>query len=116
MAGDDLTRLEVLVDRLSALRVEGSSMGGPYVGIGHNSLTQEVLAAGKAIVPLLVARLPDSSYDEAVYIVFLLRELHASEAEVAVRKLQSEIENRSIGRDLTLKMQVEYYFRDLDTW
>jgi hypothetical protein len=115
MAGDVLTRkqMEELLDRLSALRVQGSSMGGPYVGIGHNSLTREILAAGEALVPLLIARLPDSSYDEAVYIVFILRELHALEAQVAVRRLQSEIKKRSIGRDLTLKMQVEYYLRDV---
>ncbi len=118
MAGDDLTRkqLEALLERLSTLRVSGSSRGGPHVGIVHNDLTQEFLATGKKIIPLLIARLPESSFDEAVYIVFILRELHATEAQVAVRKLQSEIEKRSIGRDLTLKMQVEYFFRDMDTW
>jgi hypothetical protein len=118
MAGDDLKReqLEELLDRLSTLRVDGPSMGGPHVGIAHNELTREILAAGKEIVPLLIARLLDSSFDQAVYIVFLLRELHATEAEAVVRKLQSEVEKRSVGRDLTLKMQVEYFLRDMYTW
>ena len=118
MAGDDLKReqLETLVNQLSTLRVDGPSMGGPYVGIVHNDLTQEIMGAGKEIVPLLIARLPVSSFDEAVYIVFILRELQVKEAEAAVRKLQSEIEKRSAGRDLTLKMQVEYFLRDMDMW
>lgn len=118
MAGDDFTReqLEALLDRLSTLRVDGPSRGGPYVGIVHNDLTRELLAAGKEIVPLLISRLADSSFDEAVYIVFILRELHATEAQAAVRKLQSEIETRSVGRDLTLKMQVEFFLRDVGTW
>ena len=98
------------------VRVDGPSRGGPHVGIVHNDLTREILAAGKAIVPLLVARLPDSGFDEAVYIVFMLRELQAKEAQSVVRKLQSEIEARSIGRDLTLKMQVEYFLRDVRQW
>ncbi len=118
MAGDDLKReqLEALLERLGTLRVDGPSRGGPHVGIVHNDLTKEIVAAGKKIIPLLIARLPESSYDEAVYIVFILRKVHATEAQAAVRILQSEIEKRSIGRDLTLKMQVMYYFRDLDTW
>src|ERR1700756_4979026 len=118
MADDDLKReqLEALLDQLSTLRVDGPSRGGPYVGIVHNDLTREILAAGKALIPLLLARLPDSSFDEAVYIVFILRELHVAEAQAVVRKLQSEVEKRSVGRDLTLKMQVEYFLRDMHTW
>ena len=115
MADDDSDQeqMKVLLDRLPTLRVDGPSRGGPHVGIVHNHLTREILAAGKAIVPLLIARLPGSGFDEAVYIIFLLRELHATEAESAVRNLQSEIGKRSVGRDLTLKMQVKYYLRDI---
>jgi hypothetical protein len=118
MAGDDRMREQqnVLLGRLTTLRVDGPSRGGPHVGIIHNDLTQKILAFGKEIIPLLIARLPECGFDEAVYIVFLLRELHAKEAQGAVQRLQSEIERRSIGRDLTLRMQVEYYFRDLDGW
>lgn len=118
MEGDDLKQkqMQALVDRLSTLRVDGPSRGGPHVGIPHNGLTREILAAGKEIIPLLVARLPDSGFDEAVYIVFILRELHATESQSVVRKLQSEVEERSVGRDLTLKMQVEYFFRDMHKW
>ena len=118
MADDDSKRerMEALLDQLSTLRVDGPSRGGPHVGIVHNDLTREILAAGEPIVPLLIARLPDSSFDEAVYIVFLLRELRATEAEAAVRQLQSEVEERSVGRDLTLKMQIGYFLRDMHTW
>jgi hypothetical protein len=115
MASNELTheRREALVDRLRTLRVEGSGMGGPHVGIGHNELTREILAAGEAAIPLLIARLADSGFDETVYIVFLLRELHATEAEPAIRKLQSDVDRRSGGRDLTLKMQINYFLRDV---
>ena len=118
MAGDEVRkeRLEALLDQLSTLRVDGPGRGGPHVGIVHNDLTREILSAGKEAVPLLVARLPDSGFDEAVYIVFLLRELQAAEAEAAVRRLQSELGERSVGRDLTLKMQVDYFLRDVNTW
>ena len=108
--------LDGLLDRLSALRVEGASMGGPHVGVGHNEVTREIAAAGRAVVPRLIARLPDSDFDEAVYIVFLLREFHAAEAETAIRALRSEVGQRSVGRDLTLKMQIEYFLRDLPSW
>ena len=108
--------METLLDQLRTLRVQGPSRGGPHVGIAHNDLTREILAEGKPIVPLLLARLPNSDFDEAVYIVFLLRELRATEAEPVVRQLQSDVEERSVGRDLTLKMQIEYFLRDLHTW
>lgn len=68
------------------------------------------------MVPLLVPRVPDSGLDEAVYIVFILRELHAVEVEAVVRKLQFQIGMRSVGRDLTLRMQVDYFLRDAHTW
>jgi len=118
MAIEDSKRakLEALLDRLNTLRIDGSSMGGPHVGIGHNDLTREIVAAGKEVVPLLVSRLPNSSFDESVYIVFMLRELHASEAQAAIYKLKSEVKERSVGRDLTLKMQVEYFLREAQTW
>jgi hypothetical protein len=118
MGNADLKReqLEALLDQLSTLRVDGPGRGGPHVGIAHNDLTREILAAGKEVVPLLVARLPDSGFDEAVYIVFLLRELRAAEAQAVVRKLQSDVEQRSVGQDLTLKMQIEYFLRDMHTW
>ncbi len=118
MANDRSKRekLSELLDRLRTHQVTGASMGGPYVGIAHDDLTRALLAEGKAIVPLLIARLPASGYDETVYLVFLLRELHAAEAEPAIRTLQAEIPQRSVGRDLTLKMQVEFFLRDVHTW
>lgn len=105
-------RVDALLARLSELQVEGPGRGGPHAGILHNDLTRELLSFGKGIVPSLVERLPESGFDEAVYIVFLLRELGATEARPAVRKLQSEVAQRSAGRDLTLRMQIDYFLRD----
>jgi hypothetical protein len=115
MQGDNRLEAETraLIDQLRTLRVEGPSRGGPHVGIMHNELTRAILGAGKGAVPLLIARLPESGFDEAVHIVFLLRELRAAEARPAIEKLRSELVQRSIGRDLTLKMQVEYFLRDV---
>ena len=96
--------------------MEGISRGGPHRGVTHNDVTRAILARGQPVVPLLVDRLPDSGFDEAVYLVFLLRELRATGAAPAVRTLQSQAETRSTGRDLTLKMQIEYFLRDLPAW
>ena len=92
----------------------GPGRGGPHAGIVHTDVTRELLALGKKVTPFLVARLPDSNFDEAVYITFLPRELGAVEARPAVLQLQSQIDQRSVGRDLTLQMQVEYFLRDTD--
>jgi hypothetical protein len=96
--------------------VTGPSRGGPFVGIVDDDLTRALVARGDAVVPRLIARLPASGFDEAVYIVFVLRELRAASAESAIRTLQAELPARSVGHDLTLKMQVDYYLRDLATW
>ena len=108
----DDEQVQRLVEKLSTLRVEGPGRGGPHAGIVHTDVTRELLALGKKVTPFLVARLPDSNFDEAVYITFLLRELGAVEARPAVLQLQSQIDQRSVGRDLTLQMQVEYFLRD----
>jgi hypothetical protein len=102
--------IEALVRRLGTLRLpEAPSRGGPYVGIVHNDLTREIAAAGDAVVPLLLERLRASGFDESVFIVFLLRELRASEAVPVVKELQSHIDELSAGRDMTLKMQVKHF-------
>ena len=109
-------QVSALLERLSQLHLEGSSRGGPFLGIAHNDVTREIVTIGKSIIPRLVTRLGEASYDEAIYIVFMLRELQAMEAEEDVRRLKSEIERRSVGHDLTLSMQIEYYLRDLEKW
>src|SRR5690349_3367715 len=101
----DQERVEELLSKLSRVPVEGPSRGGPYTGVLHNDLTLELLSYGEDIVPLLVERLPASGFDEAVYIVFVLRELRASEARPAVLALLTDMAERSAGRDLTLRMQ-----------
>ena len=106
-------RLDALLDRLAALPVDGPSRGGPHVGIAHNDLTRDILACGPDIVPRLIARLPTSGYDEAVHLVFLLREARAVEAKDAILALRSGVDARSVGRDLTLAMQIAYYLRDV---
>lgn len=106
--------LEALVGQLGTLKLPSApSRGGPYVGIVHNDVTREALAAGNAIVPLLIERLRTSGFDESAYIVFLLRELGASQAAPAVRLLALELDERSAGRDLTLKMQVKHFLGQL---
>jgi hypothetical protein len=108
----DDERMQGLIEKLATLRVDGPGRGGPHTGIVHNDVTRELLTFGKKVVPFLVARLPDSGFDEAVYTIFLLRELRAIEARPAVLELQSQIDQRSAGRDFTLRMQVEYFLRD----
>ncbi|HKB08680.1 MAG TPA: hypothetical protein VKF61_10410 [Candidatus Polarisedimenticolia bacterium] len=105
-----------MLDRLRGLRVEGIGRGGPHTGITHNEVTRAILARGASVVPRLVQRLDQSGFDEAVYIVFLLRELHANSAASAVRALQSRLGTLSVGRDLTLRMQIEYFLRDAPSW
>lgn len=106
--------LEALVERLRTLQLPSApSRGGPYVGIVHNEVTSEVLAAGSDVVPLLVERLRTSGFDESAYIVFLLRELGASQAAPEVRQLQLDLDERSAGRDLTLKVQVKHFLSQL---
>lgn len=108
----DEERIAVLVRMLPTLGVEGGGRGGPHRAVGHNDVTRELLTFGRRIVPLLVARLPGSTFDEAVQLVFLLRELGATEARPAVRQLQTELAERSVGRDMTLRVQIDYFFRD----
>jgi hypothetical protein len=103
-----------LVDQLRDLKLpDAPSRGGPYVGVVHTDLTRQILASGDDAVPLLLDRLPDAGYDEATYIVFLLRELDAKDAVPAVTRLQSELEERSRGRDLTLTMQVRRFMEEV---
>ena len=105
-------RVDALLDTLAALPLAGGSRGGPHTGITHNEVTRELLSYGPRIVPLLVARLPASGFNDAVYLVFLLRELRATEARAAVKRLQAELPRRAAGHDLTLQVQVEYFLRD----
>jgi hypothetical protein len=109
---------EQLLNKLRRLRVEGPGRGGPFVGIQHNPVTRQIVAKGRAVVPLLVKRLEsgDAALNEAIYIVFCLRQLKATEAQAAVRALKRELDSghRFPGRDMTLDMQITYYLRELD--
>lgn len=106
--------LEDLVGLLRTLELPAApSRGGPYRGIVHNDVTRAIVGAGDAVVPLLVDRLPESGFDEASYIVFLLRELGAAEAVSAVQQLQLDVDRRSAGHDMTLKVQVNRFLDDI---
>jgi hypothetical protein len=107
---------EDLLRDLSRLKVEGPSRGGPHVGVRHNAVTEALFAKGNAVIPVLIERLHDAGWDEAVYLVFLLRELHAKEAKSAIEALNRSGLAQSAGRDLTLAMQLQYFLRDVNTW
>lgn len=112
-AEDDLRELVGRLRDLELPRAPGR--GGPYRGVVHRDVTRQILAAGPAAVPLLVDRLPESGFDEAVYIVFLLREMEAAAAVPAVKQLQLELEDRSAGHDMTLGVQVRQFLEKVDS-
>ncbi len=106
--------------KLTLAQHGAGSLGGPYVGIVHNSVTRAVVAQGKKIVPQLVERLKSSGPDESAFIVFCLRELHAVSAKKKLVELQQAV--RSGARfanephDLTLEMQIKFFLDDADSW
>src|SRR5205823_3281554 len=113
------TQMQELIDKLATLPVEGGSRGGPYVGIAHNDVTRAVVAKGDKIVPLLIDKLnTTSNLNQAIYIVFCLRELHAKSAKPYIQQLQASISDRfkNTPRDLTLDMQIQFFLRDVDSW
>lgn len=121
--GNDAQRHEKsdeLIAALRGLRLDGVSRGGPYVGVEPNRTTQQIVARGSAIVPALIERLDSDTIklNEAIYIVFCLRELKATQAEHSVRHLKDALDRgrRFPGRDMTLDMQIRYYLRDAEAW
>jgi hypothetical protein len=116
----DVQQLEALVDALATLPLEGPSRGGPYVGLAANDTTRAVVAAGPAVVPVLVKALDTAGDAQAAWIVFCLRELHARGAKPAVQRLATALQpgGRLAGtpRTLTVDMQVRFYLRDVETW
>ncbi len=112
MAGE----LNTLLDQLRSLPVEGPSRGGPYVGIQPNELTRAIVAQGPAAIPAITSRLDSASWSEAVYLVFLLRELHAAAARQAVEALRDSARFEGTPHDMTLDMQINYFLRDVDSW
>lgn len=105
-----------LIEQLASLKVEGSSFGGPYVGISHNPVTLSIVAEGEKIVPLLIEELDTCGLDEAIFIVFCLSELHAKSAKAKIEELQSSDRFSNVKRDLTLDMQIKFFLRDVDSW
>ena len=113
---DDSRQIDELIDRLKGLDLEGPSLGGPYVGVMHNDVTKAILAEGERIIPSLIRRLGTAGLNEAIYIVFCLRELRAKSAEQAVRGLADPDRFKNTKRDLTLDMQIQFFLRDLVDW
>lgn len=105
-----------LLNELPSQRIEGVSLGGPYVGLSHNEITRAILAKGREVVPALVKRLEGSGLTETIFLVFLLRELQAKEARAAVMSLLHSPRFRDLPRDLTLEMQIRFFLRDVDSW
>jgi hypothetical protein len=105
---------------LKPVEDHGASLGGPYVGVGPNPTTYAIVAIGPGVVPYLIARLDstDLTLNEAIYIIFCLRKLRASEAESTIRRLERSTEDGRLfpDRNMTLDMQIYFYCRDLDYW
>lgn len=105
-----------LIDQLKTLELEGPSRGGPYVGILHNDVTRAIVAEGDKIIRALLERLETSSLSETIFIVFCLRELHAKSAKHSLEQLQRSNRFQDVEKDLTLDMQLQFFWRDLDSW
>jgi hypothetical protein len=112
--------MENLFERLKKLKITGVGLGGPYLYIGHNDVTKSVIAEGSRIIPVLVKRLDSSGYDESAYIVFCLRELRAKSALDKILELEKSLDEgkrfTQAPHDLTLKMQIKFFKRDLGSW
>ncbi len=108
--------IQNLLDKLKTLGVEGPSLGGPYVGISHNTVTRAIVSEGHKLIPFLTKRLNKSSLNETIFIVFCLRELHAKSAKGNIEQLQRSKRFKKIKKDMTLDMQIEFFLRDVDSW
>ena len=115
--------LDATVEKLSKLRLADeatASLGGPWVVINHNDVTRAVVAKGRPIIPRLLKRLDVCDYDEAVFVVFCLRQLHAKEAKNKIIELQESLKKGERidkkGRDLTLDVNIIFYLRDVESW
>jgi hypothetical protein len=88
--------------------------------VTHNDATKAIVAQGEAAVPALLEELRVAELNQAIYIVFCLRELHAVQAERDIRELQTALTNKArfgdIERDMTLEMQIRLFLRDLENW
>jgi hypothetical protein len=107
---------ESLIDRLGELKVEGYSASGPYVAVGGNQITKQIISKGSTMVPRLLKRLAKSDYNESVFIVFCLRELRARDARDHILRVHRQLVRRERFKephDLTLEMQIRYFLADI---
>lgn len=109
-----------LVASLRGVALSGPSAGGPCQGVSDNEVTRAIVREGPAIVPPLISALDDSSFSQSVYIVFCLRELHASAAKERIGRLRKELEAgmrfAKEPHDFTLDVQVDSYLSQVEAW
>jgi hypothetical protein len=91
---------------------------GPIVGVMHNSVTQQIVAKGRGIVPLLCERLRarDLNLDEAEHIILCLAELKADAAKESVDAFKRDLasQKRFAKRGLALDQMLDGYYAALD--
>lgn len=115
MATSD-THQQCLINKLDELTIDGPGRGGPYTGVQHNKITEEIVAAGKEIVPLLIDNLEQGSLVKTIFIIFCLHELKAKEAKPYIERLALSKRFANVERDMTLEMQINFFLRDVDSW
>ena len=111
-------KYEQLVEALSSVPVTGPSIG-PSTGITSNPQTDAVVHQGAAIVPSLIYSLDHSSWQQSVWIMFCLNELHAKAAKPQILELKKEIEHgrfASEPQDFTLDAGIDNYLAHVDAW
>lgn len=119
---EQIESLEKLVVKLGTADLKKSASfwntGGPYVGVVHTPVTREIVSRGTSTIPYLIKRLDSSGYEESVYIVFCLRELHAVAATEAVAQLHDALRrNKKFPtNDATLLIQTERFLREAQSW
>jgi hypothetical protein len=115
-----MNRSQKLIRRLDTLPVQGVSAGGPYVGIGPNVVTDAVVKEGDRIVPSLIAHLDRATYAEAVHSIYCLHELKAKSAKPKVQALEGALQRgerfANKPHDLTLKVEIEFFLREAESW
>jgi hypothetical protein len=108
-----------LVERLKRLPVEGPSIG-PVTAFEDNDATRAVVAEGPKIVPSLTAALDKGPWNQCVWVVFCLRELHAKSAKPRIVKFNRELEDpkrfQAEPHDLTLDVEVATYLKEVEKW
>jgi hypothetical protein len=112
--------LDRLVGQLDGLRVEGPSRGGPHIAVLPNAVTRAVLAEGDRAVGPLVAHLDRATYPGAIYAVYCLRQLQAKAAGPAIEELRRALRTgerfADAPHDMTLEVQIAFFFRDAEEW